>query len=479
MILRSHPTSVLRAASLLAACLLVGCESSPSRGKNEQINMELFQDLIEGGTMEPAENFDEDAYFEQLAAEYADEPSEVIEPGNVTEDGNFAVGDEPGVPENPYLEFGSRIQVYDNGLIMKPFTFPVGMGKKVLDLMVTYGDFPVHFTMVAGAAPEGATEQPPSSVVFDLWEGLDSEAWTDPRATGLVAPNEVKLGDVVIVTASPQQLREVQYFIDIFAAEVRQIEIEAKIVEVTTSDSLDVGVRPVDDSTPIFGLPNPRGFVKDIDFSFPNSSDGIETLFSLGAVFDGVAYNAVLEAVAAYENVSIISRPKVAVRDGARAELVNLTSIPYLQINQINASGAFTTNIEYKDVGVEMYIIPRVIGGNTIILNIDIQASQQTGTGLTLSQIDGSSVNVITVPEIARRSAKTIVRLEPGQAVILGGLISERNVERETKFPILGDVPLLGNLFKSKFTEKRQTNVLFFIRPRILEGSDLRQPIDE
>ena len=68
------------------------------------------------------------------------------------------------------------------------------------------------------------------------------------------------------------------------------------------------------------------------------------------------------------------------------------------------------------------------------------------------------------------------MRLEPGQAVILGGLISERTVERETKVPLLGDIPILGALFRSKLTSKEQTNVLFFIRPRILEGSDLNSP---
>jgi general secretion pathway protein D len=68
-----------------------------------------------------------------------------------------------------------------------------------------------------------------------------------------------------------------------------------------------------------------------------------------------------------------------------------------------------------------------------------------------------------------------VVYLQPGQAVILGGLISERSVERERKTPILGDIPLLGYLFKSRSTVKEQTNVLFFIRPRILQGIDLHR----
>ena len=75
--------------------------------------------------------------------------------------------------------------------------------------------------------------------------------------------------------------------------------------------------------------------------------------------------------------------------------------------------------------------------------------------------------------QISKRIARTIVRLDPGEAVILGGLISERTLDRERGIPFLMDIPILGYLFKSRFQETQQTNVLFFIRPRILQGIDL------
>jgi general secretion pathway protein D len=81
----------------------------------------------------------------------------------------------------------------------------------------------------------------------------------------------------------------------------------------------------------------------------------------------------------------------------------------------------------------------------------------------------------ISNPIISKRSAKTVVYLEPGQAVILGGLITERTAEIDNKVPLLGDIPVLGYLFKSTFKRKEQTNVLFFIRPRILQGSDVNR----
>ena len=485
-------TAPLLGCTLLACAIpLAGCKSFGSRARQErddELNMTLFKELIQEGTLQPTAGFDEDDYYAQLAREYADAPREGEEPAlDEPLDEDYDLGQSPDeLPVSPYQRFGPRIVHYKTtGLIMKPYSFPIGTGQKIFDLMNTYGDFPVHATLTDGE-PKPEQPQPLDSVVLDLREKFDVEAWSDPRGgeTGaLVESTPIALADVVIVTAPPDLLEDVEYFINLFTGERRQIEIAAKIIEVTTSDSLDLGVVPIDDTTPIFAFPNPNGFVKTLDFTFPTMADATQALLTIGAVFDGVQYNAMLQAVAAYESVSIISRPKVAVRDGARAEIVNLTKIPFFNVQQINAAGGFTTTIDYQEVGVQMYIIPHVIGEDTIGLNIDIEVSQQTGTGLILVQdvepMGGGTTNIVTIPEISLRSAKTIVRLEPGQAVILGGLISERTFERETKVPLLGDIPILGYLFKSHFNETVRSNVLFFIRPRLLEGSDLRLPIDE
>lgn len=502
--------------AFLSSCLGGGGESLERERKAQS----MFEDLLTRGQNAPAgvESFDDEAAFEGVEAAYMDDPiSDSAPPGAVAGTGGLAPASEApppagldvpagadesapvGVAEgdelefmselvqeveptdpplNPFLEFGQSIIWYElregdtERLIMKPYTFPSGTGPKIFSLLQSYGDFPIFAAVKDGAIPDGAGPQPEDSVLLDLREGFSVEAYSDPRASGLRAPQSIALSDVLFVTAAAEQLADVEHFIDLFAAEVRQIEIEAKIVEVTTREALDLGVKPVNSATPIFGFPNPGTFVNQIDFSFANSTDASKALFQLGAVFDGVTFNAVLEAVASFENVSIISRPKVAVREGGRADIVNVKRIPFYNVTAISASGIPTTSLQFQDVGVQMYVVPRVIGRDTVILNIDIEASQSTGTAVSFTVGD----SVIAVPEISRRNARTVVRLEPGQAVILGGLISERTVERESKVPLVGDIPILGALFRSKLTSKEQTNVLFFIRPRILEGSDLNSP---
>lgn len=477
----------LRSLALVGACLAGSCtliEPTPETGDREART--VFEDLIARGRPigTTPEEFDdpEGNAFDRAADEYGDVPP-LGEPETDELDAfsDLVVAatepDEP--PINPYLEFGQNIIWYPlregetERLIMKPYTFPKGSGQKIFALLQSYATFPIHAAVQDGAFGD-AGPQPSGTVLLDFRPDFSVESYADPRRAGLSSPGSVALSDMLFVTANAQQLLEVEHFLDLFAADVRQIEIEAKIVEVTTREALDLGVGPVDDSTPIFGLPNPGTFVNGVGYNFPNSVDAAEALFGLGAVFDGVTFNAVLEAVASFESVSIISRPKVAVREGARADIVNITRIPFYRVTQVNAAGVPTTTLDYQDVGVQMYVIPRVIGRDTVTLNIDIEASQSTGSSVSFV----AAGTTVAVPEIAKRNARTIVRLEPGQAVILGGLISERTVDRESKVPLVGDIPILGQLFKSTVKSKEKTNVLFFIRPRILEGADLNSPFE-
>src|SRR6185436_20034694 len=160
----------------------------------------------------------------------------------------------------------------------------------------------------------------------------------DLRAPVADAKSDAKampLADWLIVTTGQELLYDVEDFINLFAAGVPQIEIEAKIVEINFSDSLDVGVTPVT-GKPMFDFPGNGTFVKSFSSTTPNGVDINEALLTLGTVQDGTAFNAIIEAIATNDNVSIISRPKIAVREGGRADISNIEKIPFLKISGIN-----------------------------------------------------------------------------------------------------------------------------------------------
>lgn len=477
------------AAPILLAALALGfvpsgCRSTAEEGepsaeaapgqRSDQLTIDDFRDLIQKGALRPVEAMPEDA------KDFADpNPDEVPfdqaaraleEALKQTKPAAPAPAQPPAEPENPYLVFGKRIVVYgEQGLISKPFPLRVGLGVQMKKLLDQFGNFPLY-------DPKNGP-QTPDTVRVDLLEKWDQELFTDLRAPVPTDGQTVNVADWLVVTAGFEKLREVQDFIEIFGAGVPQVEIEAKIVEVTTNDTLDLGVKPIDATTPIFGFPD-YTFVKSLTYSLPNqaSATASNSLLTLGGVQDGLAFNAALQAIATFENVSIISRPKIAVREGGRAEIVNTLKLPNYNVNQINAAGQAQAALSYEEVGIKLYVVPRVVGTQTVALNIDIEASAQSGTSISFTLQNGQA---ISNPIISRRAAKTVVYLEPGQAVILGGLISERLVDTENKVPFLGDIPILGYLFKSTYKRKEQTNVLFFIRPRILQGSDLNRDFSD
>jgi type II secretory pathway component GspD/PulD (secretin) len=199
-------------------------------------------------------------------------------------------------------------------------------------------------------------------------------------------------------------------------------------------------------------------------------ASGTEALLDLGAVQSSLAFDAVIEAVRTWDNVQIESQPKTVVRAGGVAYIESTTEIPFSEIKTISATAAdFTANTVYKKVGVQLYISPRIIGTKMLALDVHLIGSQQVGSQVTLTTASGQ---VIEVPVIAYRTAKTLVYLEPGQTLVIGGLTTQRDRELVSKVPILGDLPLLGFFFRSKFTRAEKQHVLFAISPRILQASD-------
>lgn len=483
------------ALGLLAACQGPKPADEPRpKANEEQLTLEKFRELLARGSLQPVQEVGPDPYeklgpdmdedvYDRAAKELAARSGQTAPPSAPADPVPEAqstppVPNQPAAqpdaselgpfefPENPYLTFGKRIQVWPmTGLITKPFPLRVGTGVKLLKLLTDYGNFPLW-----------KTEDGPQSrqaVRLDLLEKWDMELLSDTRA---VMTNEgalVPIADWLVVTSGFEQLKEVESFINIFAAGVPQIEIEAKIVEVTTTDSLDLGVRPVDLTTPIFGFPD-HTFVRSFTYNMPNTANftSADSLLTLSSVQNGMEFNAVLEALSTFQNVAIQSRPKIAVREGARAEIQNTQKLPYYSVGSISADGKVAAGLASEEVGIKLYVIPRVVGTRTVALSIDVEASQESGSATTFTLQNGQT---ISNPIITKRAARTVVYLEPGQAVILGGLISERTVDQENKVPILGDIPLLGMLFRSKYQRKEQSNVLFFIRPRILQGSDLNR----
>lgn len=472
------PALPLRTCLVLSLIAAAACRGPAPQEQAPRETSELTPDELRGvlaqGTIRPVQELEGEDAFAQAQAEQGEfaspehalaalEADEQRDAQAAAQEGGAQPGKTlaPAPPANPYLTFGERIKVYPDGTITKPYPLRTGTGEKMKALIESYGNFPMW-------TPEIGPVSTVDSVKLENLANWDLELYQDLRNPTTAQGAPQNLADWLVVTTGYDLLLEVEDFINLFAAGVPQIEIEAKIVEITFTDSMDLG------SQTNLTWPD-KTFVDTLASSTPNAANDIGSVLAMSAVQNGLAFDAVLQALATRENVSIISQPKIAVREGGRADILNTTKIPFVDVSTLNNTGGFTAKISYIETGVQLYVVPRVVGTQTVALNIDVEASQQSGNQVTLVSGTADAPESISVPIISTRAAHTVVYLQPGQAVILGGLISERTVERTRKTPILGDIPILGYLFKNKFTAKEQTNVLFFIRPRILQGSDLHR----
>ena len=460
---------------LVGALLAAACHTGPE-GKDKQGSLEDLDKLMTGAqpvqatTVEGAQALEADPFA--LA-----DPSTVPKPKS-QEASAF------GPRQDPYIRFGERIIVRSGvGEVMfitKPYTMPTSKAERLVALMSALEPFPFRLRPAidpaTGLAPP--LELDPGMIEYQILKDWDEELYSNlipsPDGKPPDPPKAVILSDVLVVTASYGLLEQFEDFLDLFAAGgVPQIELEAKIIEVIETDQLDVGSK----ASVLFGSSN---FVQGAGQNLPNVANGdteilpgikggTEALLSLGALQSSLAFNAVIEAIRTWDNVQIDSRPKTVVRAGGVAFLESATEVPFTEIKTISENGGFTAATVFKKIGVQLYISPRIIGTKMLALDVNLIGSTQVGSQTTFTSDQGQ---VIDVPIIASRTAKTVVYLEPGQTLVIGGLTTQRERELVNKVPILGDIPLLGWLFRSRFTRTEKQHVLFAISPRILQNSD-------
>ena len=158
-----------------------------------------------------------------------------------------------------------------------------------MTLLSLYGDFDIPAeggVVINGAGLKPIGEQGLGEAVLDLRLDFDGEPYSAPSGKTLQSSTFVPLSDWLFVRAQPEVLLKAERFIELFSARVRMVEIEARIIEVSTSDSFDYGISPIDSNTPIFGLPNGGAFANSLDFSLGNTVDSGEALFGVSAIFD-------------------------------------------------------------------------------------------------------------------------------------------------------------------------------------------------
>ncbi|MFN1620012.1 secretin N-terminal domain-containing protein [Vibrio rotiferianus] len=219
-------------------------------------------------------------------------------------------------------------------------------------------------------------------------------------------------------------------------------------------------------------------FKKGVEFFFSkgNSSGGTKGAFGV-ADLGGMSYlwkdgGNQIQVSAFEENkfVNVLSNPTLLVRDGVEANITVGTDIPVVTstVDTEGDGSKVTETIQYRKTGVDVSVTPTVNSRGVVIMNIVQSISNQTDTSA------GSSS-----PSIFDRSITTEVIADSGQTIILGGIISEDKNSSQTKVPFLGDIPVLGHLFRYDGDASSKTELVMLVTPRIIERNDEWQGLIE
>jgi general secretion pathway protein D len=166
------------------------------------------------------------------------------------------------------------------------------------------------------------------------------------------------------------------------------------------------------------------------------------------------------------DSVNLLSTPQILTSDNKEAEIVVGENVPFIAQRErdITTTNTVLNSIERRDVGITLRITPQITEGDYVKLDIyqEISALKQ----------DSEAILINIGPTTTKRSTKTSVVVKDNQTVVIGGLMQERQEENLTKVPLLGDIPVLGWLFRYKSTSKNKTNLLVFLSPHIIREED-------
>jgi general secretion pathway protein D len=191
--------------------------------------------------------------------------------------------------------------------------------------------------------------------------------------------------------------------------------------------------------------------------------------------FMGSDFNATLQAIATAGKAQVLSRPSILARDGQMAEIVVGQSV-YLpsSVSLTSVGNSVTTvptiNGTYQNVGIQLDVTP-FIGANGLVQMILQPQITSIDTSTPGQVIQGGSIisSAVYAPNLNKRSANTVVVTPDGQPVVIGGLISHDKSSSDSKIPFLGDIPLLGQLFKFSAKSNQKTELLIFLTPHIVQ----------
>lgn len=318
----------------------------------------------------------------------------------------------------------------------------------------------------------------------------------DSAGNAILSDGEISLSayagaNAIVINASSEMQQRIANVINMLDVARAQVLVEAIVVEVSDSAAKELGVQYLlaggDNSAIPFTMANYSNTApnllaltgalrtSDNDSDTSSASDlfgaaAVDSLlgfngFALGAAGEtdgGTLFGVVLNAIRQDTGSNILSTPSIMTMDNEPARFLSGQEIPISTGEALGANNAnpFRT-IERKDVGIQLEVTPQINDGDEIRMQIRQEISSIAGP------VSASFTELVT----NKREIETTVSIQSGEIVVLGGLVQEDEITSVDKVPFLGDIPLLGRLFRSDRKSRAKTNLMIFLRPTIVRNA--------
>lgn len=297
----------------------------------------------------------------------------------------------------------------------------------------------------------------------DLWEDIKDGLKGLVSEGGKVTIN--KMAGLVVVNDYPLNLKKVGEFLERVEGSVqRQVMIQARVVNVILSDDYQMGL-DWSALTKISGLAL-KGALTGGSILAQSLSPGTG-IFQIG--LSDTDFSILLDAMSKQGKVNMLSSPKISVMNNQKAAIKVVTSEVFFDVSTTvdpdTKEKTTTATSKTVDVGVVLEVTPQISHDGDVIMNIHPVITEKVGD----STFESEDVK-LTVPILAVRETSTVVKVRDGQTMVTAGLIQEKKSEIKTKVPFLGDIPILGYLFRKTERSVQKSELVIFLTPTVLIG---------
>jgi len=275
------------------------------------------------------------------------------------------------------------------------------------------------------------------------------------------------ISNTLLVSANPRYFEQMRALIDELDKPQPQVLIQVLIAELTLDSLEDLGVE--------WRYSGSKG---DADYAIGTDFNVRRDLLTMGGFSTAVSggdFSFLLRALKNDGRLQVLSRPQIVTADNKPAIINVGQRVPLITDSRVTERGDTINQFRYEDIGVHLAVTPKISPDGFVKMEI----------GTTNSAISSSTIEInesATVPIINQRRANTTVSAQSGQTILIGGLISTQDDKRVKKMPVLGDVPLLGALFRSSHNTRDRKELLILLTPQILAdatGVGKVRPIDD